>query len=82
MTEFSKKFLAKSPFKTGIGGVIRVMPRGSLGNITGQNQGSIGKEDYDYSFKDMKRDKESGVSKKDIIKKRFESMIRGKKLYL
>tara|TARA_A100001201_G_scaffold833_2_gene2212 strand:+ start:27 stop:200 length:174 start_codon:yes stop_codon:yes gene_type:complete len=34
MTNFSKKFCAKSPFKSILGSFARILPKGSLGNKT------------------------------------------------
>jgi len=84
MSKFSKKFCAKSPFKTGIGGIIRVMPRGSLGDITsGKGKDSTGiKPTYSYSMKDVFKDAKAGVDKKEILKKLKESVDRGPQYYL
>ena len=41
MTNFSKKFCAKSPFKSILGSFARIFPKGSLGNKT---SGKGGKE--------------------------------------
>jgi hypothetical protein len=84
MTNFSKKFCAKSPFKSGLGGIIRVMPRGSLGDITktGSSESSSVKPTYSYSFKDAMKDAKAGVDKKEILKKYKESMTKGPQYYI
>ena len=84
MTEFSKKFLAKSPLRSGLGGIIRVMPRGSLGDITsGKGKDSTGiKPTYSYTFKDVMKDAKAGVDKKEIIKKYKESFTKGPQYYV
>ena len=84
MTEFSKKFLAKSPLRSGLGGIIRVMPRGSLGDITRSKDGkSPGiKPTYSYTLKDVMKDAKAGLDKKEIIKKYKESMAAGPQYYI
>tara|TARA_B100000963_G_C22603625_1_gene661441 strand:- start:44 stop:295 length:252 start_codon:yes stop_codon:yes gene_type:complete len=82
MTEFSKKFLAKSPLRGGLGGIIRVMPRGSLGDITNSGGESPGiKTTYSYGIKQAFRDIKAGVDKKEVMKRYKESLLKGPQAY-
>ena len=85
MTNFSKKFLAKSPFKSGLLGLGRVImsPRANTSRFTGDNSSSTGpKKSYSYSTKQALKDIKSGkLTKKEAIEKYKQSFLEGPKAY-
>ena len=83
MTEFSKKFLAKSPLRGGLLALGRVMmsPRANTSRFI-PSQDSKDKRTYSYSMKDVMKDAKAGVDKKEILKKFKESMLAGPQYYL
>jgi hypothetical protein len=82
MTNFSKKFFSKSPFKSGGLALGRVLmgPRGinPLGkHAVGSSEFSGVKPTYSYTLKDAMRDVKAGVDKKEVMKRYEESMRKG-----
>jgi len=85
MTEFSKKFLAKSPLRGGLLALGRVLmsPRANTSRFTGDiNSGSLGqKKSYSYGVKQAVRDAKAGVDKKEILKRYKQSLLEGPQAY-
>ena len=84
MTEFSKKFLAKSPFKSGLAALGRVItsPRANTSRFTGDTSGSLGlKKSYSYGIKQAVRDIKAGADKKEVMKRYKESLLKGPQAY-
>ena len=82
MTNFSKKFFSKSPFKSGGLALGRVLmgPRGinPLGkHAVGAGESPGVKPTYSYSFDDAMRDIKAGVDKKEVMKRYKESFLEG-----
>ena len=82
MTNFSKKFFSKSPFKSGGLALGRVLmgPRGinPLGKHRNPDAGSFGpKKSYSYSLEDAMKDIKAGVDKKEVMKRYKESFLEG-----
>ena len=85
MTKFSKKFCAKSPFKSGLIGLGRVImsPRANTSRFTGDgDDDDFFKKSYSYSLSQAFKDARAGVDKKEILKKYKESRLKGSKNYV
>tara|TARA_R100001443_G_scaffold81598_1_gene88569 strand:+ start:1160 stop:1420 length:261 start_codon:yes stop_codon:yes gene_type:complete len=86
MTEFSKKFLAKSPLRGGILALGRVLmsPRANTSRFLGDTSGSLNpKKSYSYGIKQAIKDVKSGkLTKKEAIKQYKQSLLEGPQYYL
>ena len=86
MTEFSKKFLAKSPLRGGLLALGRVImsPRANTSRFLGSSTSSSSsvKPKYSYSFSDVMKDIKAGVDKKEVLKRYKKSMREGPQYYL
>jgi len=85
MTNFSKKFCAKSPFKSGLISLGRVImsPRANTSRFTGDADDSdFFKKSYSYDLSQAFKDAKAGGDKKEILKRYKESRLKGPKNYL